>query len=81
MTDVTVYSMPTCPVCKGVKAYLEERGVAYRDVDVSGSAEAFDELRRAAPEARSAPVLVIGKTVLLGFDPRRIEAALAEADA
>ena len=60
-----------------MKAFLAERGIEYTDKDVSRDQAAIFELVRTY-NSRSTPTTVIGDEVLIGFDPERIEQALAK---
>jgi glutaredoxin len=60
-----------------VKAFLAERGIEFTDKDVSSDQAAVFELVRTY-NSRSTPTLVIGDEVLIGFDPKLIEQALAK---
>ncbi len=44
MTDITVYSTPTCPWCRMLKDYLRQNKVDFRDIDVSSDHEAAREM-------------------------------------
>jgi glutaredoxin-like YruB-family protein len=35
MKTVSIYSTPTCPHCKAMKAYFDEKGIVFEDIDVS----------------------------------------------
>ena len=73
---VTVYTTPTCPFCQQVKMYLAQRGVPFREVDVSQDPAAAMEMVRISGQ-RGVPVTVIDGQVIVGFDRRRLEQALA----
>jgi glutaredoxin len=60
-----------------VKAFLAERGIEFTEKDVSSDQAAIFELVRTY-NSRSTPTVVIGDEVLIGFDPKRIEQALAK---
>lgn len=70
-----VYSTPTCPYCKMVKEYLDEKGVAYEDFDVSEDQERSQEMVKKSGQM-GVPVIDIGGTVIIGFDKEKIDAAL-----
>ncbi len=72
---VIVFSTPTCPWCTRAKTYLRSRGVAFRDVDVSRDAAAARDLVRRTGQM-SVPVIEIDGRPIVGFDQRRIDAAL-----
>jgi glutaredoxin len=60
-----------------VKAFLAERGIEFTERDVSQDQVAVFELVRTY-NSRSTPTVVIGDEVLIGFDPKCIEQALAK---
>jgi glutaredoxin 3 len=76
--DVTVYSTPFCAPCERLKHHLREKGVAFKLVDVMMDEEAGAFLERRG--IRTMPVLSIGEELVVGFDPARIDALLAEAE-
>lgn len=78
---VVIYTTPWCGFCKRAKAYLQQRGVAFVERDVEGSAAAARELEhklRAAGSAGSGvPVIDVDGTLIMGFDRERLDALLA----
>jgi len=68
---VKVYSTPTCPYCKRAKAYLEEKGVTYEDIDVANNPQAADEMVKVSSQM-SVPVIVIDNDVVIGFDKAKL---------
>lgn len=66
-TAVRVYSIPYCPYCVGAKQLLDELGVRYEDVDISGEADRRAFTARILPGHRSAPLIVIGETPIGGY--------------
>jgi len=74
--DVKVYTLPTWPHCKTAKEYLSQKGITYQEFDVGKNKEAAKEMIRVS-SARSVPVIVIEKEVIVGFDTARIDAALS----
>jgi glutaredoxin-like YruB-family protein len=75
LKEVKIYTMPTCPHCKTAKEYLSQKGINYKEVDVSQNREAAQEMIQISG-ARSVPVIVIGDEVIVGFDSNRIDQAL-----
>lgn len=73
--EVIVYSTPTCPWCHMAKRYLEGKGVAYTEVDVSADyAAAMDMIRRTGQQG--VPVIEIDGEFVIGFDKARLDALL-----
>lgn len=73
--EVKVYTLPTWPHCKTAKEYLSQKGIPYQEFDVGKNKEAAKEMIRVSG-ARSVPVIVIDKEVIVGFDAARIDTAL-----
>jgi len=63
MDGVIVYRLEFCPNCELLKAYLNERGVAFAEEEMS-SAAALTELRVNGVFATEAPVLRKGDAFL-----------------
>ena len=79
MKRVTLYSLSTCPVCRQVRKFLDDSGIAYTLVEVDtldGSEQwaASRELAKHNPQA-SYPTVVIEETVV-GYDIGTLKARL-----
>jgi len=65
--EVTVYTTRICPYCVSAKRLLASRGVAYKEIDVSG-----DDAKRAwlaqVTGRRTVPQIFIGPEAIGGFD-------------
>ena len=72
---VAVYTTPVCPHCRSAKQFLRERGVPFREVDVSRNASAAQELVRKTGQM-GVPVIDVNGTVIVGFDRTRLVRAL-----
>lgn len=75
MHVITVYSTSNCPFCKQLKQYLDTQGLRYTEIDVSGSFDAREELKKKSGTL-SVPVIDINGTIIIGFDVPKIEAVL-----
>lgn len=55
---ITMYVVPNCPICDGVREWLDARGIAYDEEDVANN---FGALRRMYKLTRQefVPVLVV----------------------
>lgn len=58
-----------------MKEYLSQKGIAFTDRNVTADAQAMDELMKLG--YMSIPVTVIDGKVIVGFNRRAIDAALA----
>ncbi len=69
---VIVFSTPTCSFCNMAKKYFRERGIRFKDVDVSRDpAAARDMLRRSGQSG--VPVIDINGKIVVGFDRPKID--------
>ena len=72
---VVIYSTPKCPICKRAKAYLDKKGVAYEDIDVSTSEEAAHQMIHRSGQMGT-PVIFIGEEMILGFNQKKMDKLL-----
>ncbi|MBO9369012.1 MAG: glutathione S-transferase N-terminal domain-containing protein [Chloroflexi bacterium] len=69
---VIIFTTPSCPFCNAAKKYLRERGIKFKEVDVSrDAAAARDMVRRSGQQG--VPVLDIGGKIVVGFDRPKID--------
>jgi glutaredoxin-like YruB-family protein len=76
MKRVLLYSQPGCPPCIAAKQFLKARQVAFEYKDVQADPAALRELTDL--NSRSTPTIVVGEEVMIGFDPDRLDALLAQ---
>ena len=68
---VIVFSTPTCSFCNMAKKYFHEKGIKFKDVDVSRDPiAARDMIRRSGQPG--IPVIDIGGKIVVGFDRAKI---------
>jgi glutaredoxin 3 len=67
MPKVQIYTTPWCPYCHAAKSLLDEKGIAYEEVDAMNP-----EVRQAMVERahgrRTVPQIFIGETHVGGYD-------------
>ena len=71
---VVLYATDWCGYCKQTKRFLDSKGIPFREFDIEKDAEA-----RKAYEAlggRGIPLIDVNGTLIRGFDPDEILAAL-----
>ncbi len=72
---VIIFTTPTCSFCRAAKAYFRQRGIRFREVDVSKDpAAARDMVRRS--KQQGVPVIDIGGKIVVGFDRPKIDKLL-----
>ena len=76
---VKVYSTSTCPYCKMAKTFLDEKGVAYDDLDVAGDAMARDEMLKKSGQM-GVPVIDVDGEVIIGFDKERLTSLIGRGN-
>ena len=79
MAEVEIYTTQTCPYCVAAKALFRKKGVAYREIDVTGD----DAKRRWLVETtgqRTVPQIFIGGTPYGGFTDVRARDQRGELD-
>ncbi len=69
---VVVFTTPSCPWCNRVKAYLKQKGVAFKNVDVSRDRRAAEDMVRRTGQ-QGVPVVLIGSKAIVGFDKPKID--------
>jgi len=69
---VIVFSTPMCSFCNMAKKYFREKGIKFKDVDVSRDPiAARDMVRRSGQQG--VPVIDIGGKIVVGFDRVKID--------
>ena len=75
---VVVYSTPTCPYCKRVKHYLDQKGISYVEHNVVEDEKAAQEMMRKTKQM-GVPVIVIDDDeIVVGFDQTLLDKLLAD---
>lgn len=75
MPNIKVYSTPSCPYCHTLKAFLDEKGFKYEDIDVATDEKAREEMIKESGQM-GVPVTDIDGQVIVGFDRQKISQLL-----
>jgi glutaredoxin 3 len=67
MLDVEIYTTPWCPYCVAAKELLEDRGIPYREIDVSADAALRSEARERSGR-RTVPQIFIAGAGIGGYE-------------
>lgn len=69
---VIIFTTPTCSFCNATKRYFREKGIQFKDIDVSRDpAAARDMVKRSGQ--MGVPVIDIGGKIVVGFDRAKID--------
>ena len=71
MKNVEIYTSDTCIQCIKAKEYLKNKGINFKEYNISKDLDAKRELIKMG--YLSIPVILIDKEHVLGFDLNRIE--------
>ncbi|MBS3054249.1 MAG: glutathione S-transferase N-terminal domain-containing protein [Candidatus Aenigmarchaeota archaeon] len=72
--DVLIYTTPACHFCKEAKAFFDQNGVQYREINVREDAAAMDAMIKKSGQ-RGVPVIDVDGEIIVGFDrPALVEA-------
>jgi mycoredoxin len=75
--DVTLYSTSWCASCFMAKRYLDQKGVSYDEIDIDLDPEAAQKVMSLAHGYKTVPTMIIGDSVVVDWDRRALEKALA----
>lgn len=75
MTNVKIYSTPTCPFCKGAKEFFRKHKIDYQDINVAEDEKARDEMIEKSGQM-SVPVIEIDSDLIVGFDESELRKKL-----
>ena len=80
---VIIYGASWCGACHEAARYLKSKNVPFVEKDIELDADASREMRaklaKAGLRSGSIPVIDVRGTVMVGFDPQRIESAMGRA--
>lgn len=80
MSQVTVYTTPSCPYCRYVKQFLNSKGVPFVEKDVASDQKAAMEMVRKSGQ-QGVPVTVIEDEVIVGFNQPALNRAVTRFNA
>jgi len=78
LPDVVLFVTPGCDPCDLARLYLKHRNVTFTEKDANNNPAVQAELKKAAG-VLSVPTILVGKTVLKGFDKSQVDNALNAA--
>jgi len=77
---VILFSTAWCPSCKNARAFFQQRGIPFQELDVEKNQQAqqlyLNVAKQAGLRPGVVPVIIVGNRVFQGFSQPQIEAAL-----
>jgi glutaredoxin len=77
---VILFSTSWCPSCKTARAFFQQRGIPFQELDVEKNQQAqqlyINVAKQAGLRPGVVPVIIVGSRVFQGFSQPQIEAAL-----
>ena len=67
MKKITLYSTRTCGLCRAAKSLLDDKGIFYKEIDISSDPELRGQMMTKANGSRTVPQIFINDTHLGGF--------------
>ena len=72
--DVILYSTRWCPYCAKTRDFFHYANIPFTEYDIEESASHFKEYQQYG--GNGVPLIVIGRTIIRGYDPAAIRAAI-----
>jgi glutaredoxin-like YruB-family protein len=72
---VTIYTTNICPWCIKAKEFFKENKISYKEKNVQEHPKLANELLEKSGQM-GVPVIIIGDSVLIGFNKERVKKAL-----
>lgn len=76
--EVKIYTLPTCSWCVKLKEWLKKKKVSFQEFDLIEEENARDEIIEKSGQM-SVPVIEIDGKILIGFNEKKLEAALGKS--
>lgn len=80
MSEIIIYSTPSCPYCDMVKDYLKDKDIKFTEIDVAADQAKAQEMIELSGQM-GVPVIKIGNEIIIGFDKAKIDSALESPQA
>ena len=75
MSQVIIYTTPTCVYCKMAKEFFKKNNVAYEEYNVAEDDKAREEMVKKSRQL-GVPVIDVNGEIFVGFDQKGLKRAL-----
>lgn len=69
--EVTIYTTPTCPWCHRTKAWMRDKKIRYKEIDITTDKKGLEEMVRISGQT-GVPVIVVADEIIVGFNEKRL---------
>jgi len=76
LSQVTIYSLPTCAFCQQAKSYFKRKRVKFKEISVDSDPAAQAEMVFKSGQF-NVPVIDIGGKIIVGFQKTALDIILA----
>jgi mycoredoxin len=76
---VVVYTTTWCISCRLAKRYLNQRKIAFEEIDIEQTPDAAEHVMSLARGYRTVPTFKVGETVVVDWNQNALERALESA--
>jgi glutaredoxin len=74
--DVVMYCTPWCPACRRARAFFQESGIEYVEIDITRDRAAAQRVRGWANGYETTPTFKIKGKILVNYDKNKVAEAL-----
>lgn len=78
MTEIEVFTTPSCPYCTKIKQWLDENGHDYVEYNVAENREKAREMIQKTGQ-RGVPQTLVGDEAVIGFQPDKIQKKIEQS--
>jgi len=71
-SSVLLYCTRWCPSCHRARAYFEQRGISYTEIDINYDKEAAKRVREWADGDQTTPTFDINGTIIVGYNEAKL---------
>ena len=77
--EVVMYCTPWCPACRRARAFFQENGIQFVEIDITRDRAAAQRVRGWANGNETTPTFKIKGTIIIDFDKSKVSQALGIA--
>jgi glutaredoxin-like YruB-family protein len=71
ISEVKIYTTPTCPYCRMAKKFLDDNGIKYQEFNIVEDKAAREEMKNRC-SSLAVPTICFNDETLVGFDEAQL---------